>query len=602
MRALLARILTVVGGIVVLLAVVGAVVAGVKALMKGRVPARTLLEVNLEGGLLERLPADPLAQLMLRGRPTLRSVVDALEKAGDDPKVTGLVATLGAGSLGIAQAQEVRDAVLAFRAKKKTAVAFAETFGEFGPGNGGYYLATAFDEIYLQPSGDVGLTGIIATHPFLRGTLDKLGVVPRMDHRYEYKNAMNLFTEKKFTPAHKEATSRLLASVFGQMVKGIAEGRKLGEDEVKTIFDNGPYLGQEAVDAKLVDGLAYRDEVYEKAKSKAGKDAKLLFLGQYLERAGRPHEKGKTVALVYGVGGVSRGKDDYDPLGGSFRMGSDTVAAAFRDAVEDKDVKAILFRVDSPGGSYVASDTIWRETVRAKKAGKPVIVSMGDVAASGGYFVSMAADKIVAQPGTITASIGVLGGKMLTSGLWDKVGLGWDEVHTSANGTMWTDIRDYTPAEWARFQAMARPDLRGLHEQGRGRSEAAQGEGAGDRQGQGVDGRGRQGAGTRGRAGRPLDRAPPRQEGGRHPGHGGREPPGLSEAEEPARADPRRPPREQRARGHCGRSRPGSGAAGRPAARRHRLLRAPGRARHTAARGAVAPRPQDRLASMCLMY
>jgi protease IV len=363
------------------------------------------------------------------------------------------VATLGAGVLGIAQAQEVRDAVLAFRAKKKTAVAFAETFGEFGPGNGGYYLASAFDEIYLQPSGDIGLTGLISATPFLRGTLDKLGLVPRMDHRHEYKNAMNVVTEKKFTAAHKEATSRIVASVFGQMVKGIAEGRKLGEDEVRALFDKGPYLGKEAVDARLVDGLAYRDEVYEKAKAKAGKDAKLLFLGQYLERAGKPHRKGKTVALVYGVGGVSRGKDEYDPLGDSFTMGSDSVSAAFRAAVDDKDVKAILFRVDSPGGSYVASDTIWRETIRAKKAGKPVVVSMGNVAGSGGYFVSMAADKIVAQPGTITASIGVLGGKIVSTGFWDKLGLGWDEVHSSANATMWTSIKDYTPGEWARFQA-----------------------------------------------------------------------------------------------------------------------------------------------------
>jgi protease IV len=449
----LARLLTVIGAVVVLLAVVALVVVGVRQLTKGRVAAHTLLEVNLEGGLLEKMPSDPVSQFMLKDRPTLRSVVDALDKAGDDSKVVGLVATLGAGGLGLAQAQEVRDAVLAFRAKKKTAIAFAETFGEFGPGNGGYYLASAFDEIYLQPSGDIGLTGLVAQSPFVRGTLDKLGLVPRMDHRYEYKNAMNIFTEKKFTPAHKEATSKVLLSIFGQMVKGIAEGRKLGEADVRALVDKGPYLGKEALDAKLVDGLAYRDEVYEKAKTKAGKDAKLLFLSQYLDRAGRPHEKGKTVALIYGVGGVSRGKDDYDPVRDSFTMGSDSVAAAFRDAMEDKDVKAILFRVDSPGGSYVASDTIWRETVRAKKGGKPVVVSMGDVAGSGGYFVAMAADKIVAQPATITGSIGVLGGKILTTGLWDKLGLSWDEVHSSANARMWSTTSDYTPAEWARFEA-----------------------------------------------------------------------------------------------------------------------------------------------------
>ncbi|MGH9644035.1 MAG: signal peptide peptidase SppA, partial [Terriglobales bacterium] len=176
-------------------------------------------------------------------------------------------------------------------------------------------------------------------------------------------------------------------------------------------------------------------------------------LDKYLDRAGHPHDHGKRIALVYGVGAVTRGKSDYDPVQGEQTMGSDTVAAAIRAAANDDRVKAILFRVDSPGGSYVASDTIWREVVNARKAGKPVIVSMGYLAGSGGYFVAMAADKIVAQPGTITASIGVLGGKMLTSGLWDKVGLSWDEVHDGQNATMFTGTQDYTPAEWARFEA-----------------------------------------------------------------------------------------------------------------------------------------------------
>ncbi|HOK48416.1 MAG TPA: S49 family peptidase, partial [Bryobacteraceae bacterium] len=171
--------------------------------------------------------------------------------------------------------------------------------------------------------------------------------------------------------------------------------RGIPEDRVRALVDRGPFLGQEAVDAKLVDGLAYRDEVYEKAKQKAGQDAELLSLGQYLERAGRPHSSGKTIALIYGVGGVQRGRSGFDPLFGDLTMGSDTVAAAFRAAVKSPSVKAILFRVDSPGGSYVASDDIWRETVLAKKAGKPVIVSMGNLAGSGGYFVAMAADKIV---------------------------------------------------------------------------------------------------------------------------------------------------------------------------------------------------------------
>ncbi|MGC8793660.1 MAG: signal peptide peptidase SppA, partial [Bryobacteraceae bacterium] len=408
---------------------------------------------NMETALPEYVPDDPLARALFGERLTMRDVLDALARAADDGRVAGLIARVGAAPLGMAQVQELRDAVRRFREKKKFALAFAETLGEFGPGGNAYYLATAFDEIWLQPSGDVGLTGVLAEAFFLRGTLDKLGITPRLDHRYEYKNAMNIFTERKFTPAHKEATERVVKSFASQMVRGIAEGRGMSEHQVRALIDRGPLLGPEALEAKLVDGLAYREQVYDKVKERAGRGAKVLSLAEYLQRAGRPHTKGKTIALIYGVGGVQRGKSGFDPVFGEIVMGSDTVAAAFRAAARDKDVKAILFRIDSPGGSYVASDTIWQETVRARKAGKPVIVSMGDVAGSGGYFVAMAADKIVAQPGTITGSIGVLGGKMLTTGFWNKLGITWDEVHEGANATFWSGTSDYTPAQWARFQA-----------------------------------------------------------------------------------------------------------------------------------------------------
>jgi protease-4 len=417
------------------------------------VPSKTVLEVNLETGLLEDLPDDPVAKALMSNTPVVRDLVEGLERASNDHRVAGVVARLGAAPIGMAQLQELRDAVRSFRAHNKFAIAFAETFGEFGPGNGSYYLATAFDEVWLQPSGDIGLTGLLMEGTFFKGGLEKLGVTPRMDHRYEYKNAMNVFTEKKYTPAHREAVSKVMDSWFSQMVRGIAIGRHIPEPQVRALVDRGPFLGQEALSARLVDGLAYRDEVYGKAKQKAGPGAQFLYLGKYLERAGRPHESGPTIALIFGAGGVQRGASRFDPVFGGSSMGSDTVAAAFRAAVDNPSVKAILFRVDSPGGSYVASDTIWRETVRAHKAGKPVIVSMGDVAGSGGYFVAMAADKIVAQPGTITGSIGVLGGKMVTTGFWDKLGISFDEVHTSADSTMWNSTSDYTPAGWARFQA-----------------------------------------------------------------------------------------------------------------------------------------------------
>jgi len=438
-------------GALVLIGMVIAVVAVIGS--KGNVPSKTILEANFEQALMEDVPETPSARLLLHEKQTLRDVVDAIDRGAVDDRVVGIIAKIGAAPIGMAQTQEIRDAVLRFRSYKKFAVAYSETFGEFGPGNGAYYLATAFDHIYLQPSGDVGLTGIIMESPFIKDALSKLGVTFHGDHRYEYKNALNFLTETKYTDAHKEAMTAIMTSWFNQMKYGICDARQIAPDKFQAIVDAGPYLGKEAVDAKLVDAVAYRDEVYGKVKSQAGNGAELLYLNKYLSRAGRPHDSGKTIALVFGVGGVTRGKSDYDPVQGSQNMGSDTVAGAIRAATEDKSVKAILFRVDSPGGSYVASDTIWREVVRARQAGKPVIVSMGNLAGSGGYFVAMAADKIVAEPGTITASIGVLGGKMLTSGLWDKVGLSWDEVHQGENATMFTGTHDYTPAEWSRFQA-----------------------------------------------------------------------------------------------------------------------------------------------------
>ena len=449
LRRFIVNAVTIVGALVIILLVT----LGCGLLVfKRPIPSKVILEADFENRLIEYVPDDPVAKIISRKTPTVFAVVEALERASRDKRVVGLIARVGEAGLPLARIQEIRDAVIAFRATGKPAIAYAETFGEGGGGNGAYYLATAFDELYMQPSGDVSLTGLLFERYFLRGTLDKLGFSPRMDHRSEYKTAMNVLTEKKFTDAHREATEKVMQSEFGQIVRGIAQARRMTEDDVRALINRGPFLGEEALTAKLVDKLAYRDDAYAAIKEKAGKTAKLLYLSQYGERAGSPYDDGTTVALIYGVGGVNRGKSGYDPLFQEVTMGSDTIAAAFRAAVDDKDVKAILFRVDSPGGSYVASDTIWRETVRAKKAGKPVIVSMGAVAGSGGYFVSMAADKIVAHPATITGSIGVVSGKMISTNFWDKLGITWDEVQTSTNAAVFTGLQDYSPEQWSRFE------------------------------------------------------------------------------------------------------------------------------------------------------
>jgi len=225
------------------------------------------------------------------------------------------------------------------------------------------------------------------------------------------------------------------------------------EDEVRGLFDHGPFLEQEAVDAGLVEGLRYRDEVRADAAGRVDGPTRFLTWNKYLDKAGRPHTRGSGVALVYGVGNILRGESGYNPVLGSLVMGSDTVAQALRDAIDDDDIQAILFRVDCPGGSAVASESVRREIIRAREAGKPVVVSMGNVAASGGYWVSLNADRIIAQPATITASIGVLSGKFLTSKFWSNLGITWDDVQSSAFSSHYSSSYDYTEAGWAAFQA-----------------------------------------------------------------------------------------------------------------------------------------------------
>lgn len=416
------------------------------------VQARTWIELDLGRPPVEYLPEDPLATLLHRRRARLLKVVEAIDRASQDGRVEGLVARIGGGRMGLATAEELRQAVARFRKSGKKTVAWGDTFGEWNSANASYYVASAFEKIYLQPSGDVGLTGLAYMTPFVKGTLDKLGVTPEMGQRYEYKNAVNSLTQTAFTGPHREALEALMQSQFDQMVKDIAQSRHLEPAALRTSIDRGPMLGREAVDAGLVDGLKYRDQVYDEIDGGDRSAVHFRSPTTYLRGAGGLYNRGTKVALIYGVGEIHRGENSVDALTGEVSMGSETVARAFRDAIDDAAVKAILFRVNSPGGSYVASDTVWREVQRARAKGKPVVVSMGDLAASGGYFVAVGADRIVAQPGTITGSIGVFGGKLVTQGLWNKLGVTFDEVHTSDDALMWSSQRPYTPEQWQRVQ------------------------------------------------------------------------------------------------------------------------------------------------------
>jgi protease IV len=417
------------------------------------VPRQVILELDLRRGLIEMTPEDPIGALLRRDDLSVRDVVDALRRAETDDRVRGVVAHVGAGGIGMAQAEEVREAIARFRASGKPALVFSETFGEFGPGRTDYYLASAFQEIHLQPSGDLGLAGISAEIPFLAGAFDRFGLQPQMDHRHEYKDAMNILTEREMTEPQREATERILTSQLENLIGGIAAGRAMDAAHVRSLLDQGPFTAPEALRSRLVDRLSYRDQVFDSVKAALG-GGEYMLASTYLRRAGRPDRRGQTVALIYGAGVVQRGESSIDPLVGGSVMGSETVARAFREAIEDDDVRAIVFRIDSPGGSYVASDAIWRETIRAREAGKPVVVSMGNVAGSGGYFVAMGADRIVAQPSTLTGSIGVYGGKMLIRELSEELGVTWDDVQVGGNATMWSPVNEYTPAEWERLQAL----------------------------------------------------------------------------------------------------------------------------------------------------
>jgi protease IV len=417
--------------------------------------APLILELDLTEGVAEDAPVNPVSAVLAMRRTRLADLLAGLRRAGRDQRVKALIAKIGGRPVGLATVQEIRRAVEEFRDAGKMTVAWAETFGEFSAGNVPYYLATAFDAIYLQPSGDLGLTGIAMERYFLRGTLDQLGVDFQVAKRHEYKSAAEQLTERSFSGPAREATQRLAESVTGQLTEAIADRRGIDPAQVRKLVDRGPFLATQAREAGLVDELGYRDEVYARVRKHAGPEAIIQHLSRYqrsralAERARTlPSRKQRHVALIYATGQIRRGRSGRGPLSGG-AMGSDSIGAALRAAAADDAARAIVLRVNSPGGSYVASDTIWREVVRARNAGKPVVVSMGDVAASGGYYISMAADAIVAQPGTVTGSIGVLSGKPVLSELLSRHGVTTDSVAEGAHSEMFKTTRPFTEEEWA---------------------------------------------------------------------------------------------------------------------------------------------------------
>src|SRR6516165_9140318 len=425
--------------------------------LRQRQTAPLILELDLTEGIGEGPVTDPLTALMSRRRARLPDVIEGLRRAREDDRVRALVAKVGGGRIGLARMQELREAVSEFRESGKLTVAWSETFGEFTHGNVPYYLATAFDRIYLQPSGSVGLTGVAVEQLLPHDALAKAGVAFQSAKRYEYKSAADNLTERGFTGPTREAAERLAASVVEQITAAIAERRGKTAEQARALLDRGPFLAEDAQAEGLVDALAYRDEVYTDVRKEAGPDAILQYVARYqrshalAQRARKlPNPRERFVAVIYASGPIKQGRSGRSPLGGG-SIGSDTVAAALRSATSDERVRAVLLRVNSPGGSAVASDTIWREVVRTRAAGKPVVVSMSDVAASGGYYISMAADVIVAQPGTLTGSIGVIMGKPVFEEALDRIGITTDSVAEGARARMFSPTHPFTQDEWDRI-------------------------------------------------------------------------------------------------------------------------------------------------------
>jgi protease IV len=441
------------------------------------VPDGCVLELDLQAVPNETGGFDPFAMIAGGGRPlVLREAVAAIHRAAKDPRVAGLIARVQISAAAAGPVQELREAITAF-SDVKPSLAWAETY----PGTLSYYLASAFREVWMQPSGTVGLVGFATNALFLRDALDKAGIEAQFVARGEYKSAANLFTQDHYTEAHREADSRLIDSLQTQVWQAVAESRHLEASELDSLADKAPLLRDDAVTGRLIDRIGFRDEAYARIGELAGApgvspgtgDADSddapprLYLSRYARAAesSRVHAPGlpipgrkskPTIAVVTLHGPIvsGRGGPQLLPVGNS-SAGGDTIAAALREAAADDSVSAIVLRVDSPGGSVTGSETIWREVNRARDGGKPVVASMGAVAASGGYYVSMSADAIVANPGTITGSIGVVTGKLVARELKDRVGVGSDSVRTNRNADAWSINQPFTDEQHAHVEAEA---------------------------------------------------------------------------------------------------------------------------------------------------
>ncbi|MEW6735122.1 MAG: signal peptide peptidase SppA [Acidobacteriota bacterium] len=412
------------------------------------VAENSVLELKLTGGLAESAPPSPTARLFSATPTTLKSVLDNIEKAKVDKRIKGLLLVLDNVQMGFAKMAELRAALTDFKKSGKPIFAYMETCED-----GEYYLALTADKIYVSPAGAVGVNGFAANPMFIHGLLTKLKVEANVERHGKYKSAGDTYTRDSMSEADREQLDALLDDLYQDYVQAIAQARNKDVQQVQQLIDAGPYANaRKAADAGLIDGAFYIDQVKEQVKQQLKMEKYVgISASKYSNVSGQELGigKGEKIAIIYASGIINSGKSNSSPFGGTV-MGSDTIAAAIKKAREDKEIKAIILRIDSPGGSALASDIIWREVNLAKKE-KPLIASMSDVAASGGYYIAMAADKIVAEPGTITGSIGVVLAKFNLTGLYhDHLGINIETIKRGRNADFLSNFRGFDDEERAK--------------------------------------------------------------------------------------------------------------------------------------------------------
>ncbi len=449
------KTLLIIGGIlaVLILVVVIGIAAIVSVFRKGEPAIRdnSLLTLRVSGSLPDYTPDDPFKKYFGGPDQSLSGLVLQFKKAKADNRIKAILLDINMSGVGWGKAEEIRDAIADFRSSGKPIYAFME----LGL-NKEYYIAIACDKVYVAPPGELFINGLAADVMFFRGSLDKLGIYPDIFQIGKYKSAGDMFTQKQMTDAHREYINSLLDDLFGRYVAAVAQARHKTPDEVRALIDNAPFNAAKAKEAGLIDEAAYRDELEKQIKSSLGyKEADTFVPVRASDYKDVSPEslglnKGERIAVIYASGDIGSGSSQNSPSGGQ-SIGSDTVSKALNDAASDKTIKAIVLRVDSPGGSGLASDIIWH-AVEAANSKKPVVVSMSDVAASGGYYISAAASKIIAQPSTITGSIGVVAGKPVMRGFYDWLGISNEYVLRGKNAGMFRETEKFSDDERAKFE------------------------------------------------------------------------------------------------------------------------------------------------------